>query len=78
MNRQDRDAHFHLAGWILFLGCAFLFLYIAIREGDLVFVLASLVFLAGCIAFLIPLLFPGPERKKVTGRDGDDTQAENG
>ncbi len=56
MNHQDKDAPFHLVGWVLFLVCAFLFLYVAIRDGDLVLALASLVFLAGCIAFLIPLL----------------------
>ena len=56
MNHQVKDALFHLVGWVLFLVCAFLFLYVAIRDGDLVLALASLVFLAGCIAFLIPLL----------------------
>ena len=56
MNHQDKDALFHLAGWVLFLICAFLFLYVAIRDRDLILALASLVFLAGCIAFLIPLL----------------------
>ena len=38
--------------------CALLFLYVAVREHDLVLALASLVFLCGCVAFLIPLLFP--------------------
>jgi predicted membrane channel-forming protein YqfA (hemolysin III family) len=56
MNHQDNDALFHLVGWVLFLVCAFLFLYVAIRDGDVVLALASLVFLVGCIAFLIPLL----------------------
>jgi hypothetical protein len=56
MNHQEKDALFHLAGWVLFLICAFLFLYVAIRDRDLILALASLVFLAGCIAFLIPLL----------------------
>ena len=56
MNHQDKEALFHIVGWVLFVVCAFLFLYIAIRDGDLVLALASFVFLAGCIAFLIPLL----------------------
>jgi hypothetical protein len=58
VNRQDRDAPFHLAGWILFLVCAFLFLYVAIRDSDFVLAFTSLVFLAGCVAFLVPLIFP--------------------
>jgi hypothetical protein len=56
MNHQDKDVLFHLVGWILFLACAFLFLYVAMRDGDLVLALASLLFLAGCVAFLVPLL----------------------
>lgn len=56
MNHQDKDILFHLVGWILFLACAFLFLYVAMRDGDLVLALASLLFLAGCVVFLIPLL----------------------
>ena len=56
MNHQDKDAPYHLLGWVLFLVCAFLFLYVAIRDSDVVLALASLVFLAGCVAFLIPLL----------------------
>jgi predicted membrane channel-forming protein YqfA (hemolysin III family) len=56
MNHEDRDVLFHLVGWILFLACAFLFLYVAMRDGDLVLALASLLFLAGCVVFLIPLL----------------------
>ena len=56
MNHEDRDTPFHLVGWVLFLVCAFLFLYVAIRDSDFVLGLASLLFLAGCVAFLVPLL----------------------
>ena len=56
MNHHDKDVPFHLAGWVLFVICAFLFLYVAVRDSDLLMGLASLVFLAGCIAFLIPLI----------------------
>jgi hypothetical protein len=66
MNHQDKYASFHLTGWILFLICAFLFLYVAVRDSDLILALASLVFLAGCVAFLIPLLFPAAAGKNVT------------
>jgi len=77
MNHQDKDVLFHLVGWILFLACAFLFLYVAMRDGDFALVLASLLFLAGCVAFLIPLLFRGPWNKKVTEHDQDKPSVEN-
>jgi len=77
MSHQDKDAGFHLAGWILFLVCAFLFLYVAIRDSDVVLALASLVFLAGCVAFLIPLLFRGSGSEKVTEHDQDKPSVEN-
>jgi len=70
MNHQDKDAPFHMAGWVLFLVCAFLFLYVAIRDSDLVLALASLVFLAGCIAFLIPLLKKDRKVTKLPSGDG--------
>ena len=72
MNHQDKEAPFHLAGWVLFLLCAFLFLYVAVREHDVILALASLVFLAGCIAFLIPLVFP------VTADKGDTMEKQGG
>jgi len=71
MNHQDKDALYHLVGWVLFLVCAFLFLYVAIRDGDLVLALASLVFLAGCIAFLIPLLKKDRKRTDLPQAGGD-------
>ena len=75
MNHQNKDAPFHLAGWILFLVCAFLFLYVAVRDSDVILALASLVFLAGCIAFLIPLL---SKDRKGGGLPPGDEPAESG
>ena len=72
MNDQDKHTRYQLVGWVLFVVCALLFLYVAVRDGDLLMSLASLVFLAGCIAFLIPLLFPGAAGKggAMNERDG--------
>jgi hypothetical protein len=78
MNHQDKDTPFHLAGWVLFLLCAFLFLYVAVRDGDIILAIASLVFLGGCVTFLIPLLFRGRWKEKVTGHDQDKPPVENG
>ena len=75
MNNQDKDAPYHLAGWVLFLICAFLFLYVSIRDSDLILALASLVFLGGCVAFLIPLLFPATAGRKDRSKESRDPSA---
>ena len=72
MNHQDKEAPYHLAGWVLFLACSFFFLYVALRDSDIVLVFASLLFLAGCVAFLIPLLFPAAARKDDMLDEKDD------
>jgi len=76
MNDKDKDAGFHLAGWALFLLCAIVFLYAAVRDGDVILILASLLFLGGCIAFLIPLLFPAASIRQVGSREKDGSRAE--
>ena len=74
---RESDAVFHIAGWILFILCAALFLFSALRDGDGVLALASLIFLAACILFLVPLLRPrgvGPEEaRKDEGGSGTGT-----
>lgn len=42
-----------LWGWMLFLLCSLLFLAAAIRDGDLLIGVASLVFLVACVLFLL-------------------------
>jgi hypothetical protein len=76
MNHQNKEAPFHLVGWILFLACAFLFLYVAVRDSDVILALASLVFLAGCIAFLIPLLMKDRKRAGLSSGDGPPDSVE--
>ena len=71
MNRHDKDVFFHLAGWILFLICAFLFLFVAVRDHDVTLALASLLFLGGCVVFLVPLLFHRSENDKAQ-ESGED------
>ncbi len=69
MNHHTKDAPFHIAGWILFLICAFLFLYVAVRDSDVILALASLLFLAGCVLFLIPLLKKDRKGTKLPSGD---------
>jgi predicted membrane channel-forming protein YqfA (hemolysin III family) len=51
-----RDAILHLIGWLLFLSCAALFLVSGIRSGDALVLVGSLIFLAACLVFIVPLI----------------------
>ena len=73
MPGRKRETRYHFAGWILFLLCAALFLFSALRDGDGVLALASLVFFLGCVLFLIPLVFPHAKTGRV-GKGGEESQ----
>jgi hypothetical protein len=45
-----------LTGWILFVLSAIGFIVSGLRAGDLPSVLGGVLFLAGCLVFIIPLL----------------------
>ena len=50
------EKRFHLAGWLLFLVCAVFFIAQNLLHSDLMGLIGSIVFLLGCIAFLVPLI----------------------
>jgi predicted membrane channel-forming protein YqfA (hemolysin III family) len=54
-NTRKAETRFHLLGWLLFLVCAILFIIESVMARSTVGLVASVLFLAGCIAFLIPL-----------------------
>lgn len=41
-----------VAGWLLFLACAVLFLAMGVRDGDWLLIAGSALFLVGCVLFL--------------------------
>ena len=49
------EKRFHLAGWLLFLVCAIFFIAQSLTDNNLLGLSGSIVFFAGCVAFLIPL-----------------------
>jgi hypothetical protein len=49
----------HRSGWLLFLASAVLFTWSGARAGDWLVVVASVVFGAACVLFLIPDGDPG-------------------
>ena len=55
---RDRNDIFHIWGWILFILCAVFFIASGVRNGDMLSVIASLIFLIACFVFLIPLVRP--------------------
>ncbi|MFC2020273.1 cytochrome oxidase subunit III [Chloroflexota bacterium] len=54
---------FNLAGWILFVVCAGFFIISAIKAGDIWYLIGSVIFLSGCILFIIPLVIRSSETK---------------
>ena len=54
-NSRNSELKYHLAGWVLFLFCAVLFIAASIRNHDALSLAASILFLIGCVVFLVPL-----------------------
>jgi hypothetical protein len=52
--KQARESRFQLFGWALFLGCSILFIVDSVVSGSPWGIAGSVVFLLGCIIFLIP------------------------
>jgi predicted membrane channel-forming protein YqfA (hemolysin III family) len=55
----ERGRKFHLWGWILFVICAGFFIAQSIRDSDGLGLAASIIFLAGCLVFIYPLVRGG-------------------
>ena len=55
-DRFKQEVKYHLAGWVVFIICAVLFIASSLKSGDILMLVASVVFLAACIIFLIPLI----------------------
>jgi len=53
---KSNDAGYQLAGWVLFVLSAILFIVSSARHGDAPALLGSTIFLLACIVFLVPLL----------------------
>lgn len=51
----NRERKFHLWGWLLFIACAGFFIAASIRANDMLGLAGSIIFLVGCVAFIIPL-----------------------
>jgi predicted membrane channel-forming protein YqfA (hemolysin III family) len=54
-NQMRDDINYQIAGWILFIICAILFLASSLKSHDTLAFIGSLAFLIACIVFLIPI-----------------------
>lgn len=65
--RAYQELRLQLAGWILFIVCAFFFMAAGFRHHDVLTILGSAVFLFACFLFLIPLV------RKMRSQAGGDS-----
>ncbi|SLN35687.1 hypothetical protein ROA7450_01675 [Roseovarius albus] len=54
---------FNFAGWVLFTLSAIGFLWTTLKAGDVIGVVASLLFLIACLVFIIPVWATRPGKK---------------
>ncbi|MBW2963260.1 cytochrome oxidase subunit III [Candidatus Woesearchaeota archaeon] len=47
---------FEMAGWVLFIICAILFIISGFRSYDSLLIIGSFIFLFACFVFLVPLV----------------------
>ena len=55
-DEKNKDLITQLWGWVLFLICSILFILSGVRARDVVTIVASVIFLLGCVVFVIPLI----------------------
>jgi len=55
-SQETRERRFNLWGWLLFVVCAGFFIASSLRSGDKIALAASVIFLFGCLVFIVPLV----------------------
>ena len=55
-DRMNRESKFNLWGWLIFLMCAGFFIASAAINGDIFYLIGSIVFLFACLIFILPIL----------------------
>ncbi|NQU04172.1 MAG: hypothetical protein HQ589_08500 [Syntrophaceae bacterium] len=58
-----REVRYQLWGWILFMVCAVFFIAAGIKNRDVLTLVGSIVFLAACVVFLIPVVQKSKQKK---------------
>ena len=55
--KLERERRFQLFGWMIFVVCSILFIVSGVATGSPWGVAGSIVFLMGCVIFLIPFIW---------------------
>ncbi len=55
-NGMSRERKFNLWGWLLFIVCAIFFIASAAVNGDMLYLVGSIVLLLACLIFIFPLV----------------------
>jgi len=55
--KLERERRFQFYGWLLFVGCSLVFIADNVGAGSPLGIAGSVLFLLGCIVFLIPLVW---------------------
>ncbi|MFC2026787.1 hypothetical protein ACFLUX_02300 [Chloroflexota bacterium] len=63
IDQRNRERKFQLSGWILFIVCAGFFIASAIKADDILVLAGSIIFLGGCVVFIIPMVIKGKQDK---------------
>jgi hypothetical protein len=61
IDKRNREKRFQLSGWILFIVCAGFFIASAINTDDILVLTGSIIFLGGCVVFIIPMVIKGKQ-----------------
>jgi hypothetical protein len=61
IDNRNRERKFQLSGWILFIVCAGFFMASAINTDDILVLVGSIIFLSGCVVFIIPMVIKGKQ-----------------
>ncbi len=60
--REKTAWRWSFAGWLLFVASAIFFVVASARSGDIISLIASMLFLVACIAFMVPAWVKRPRR----------------
>ena len=63
-DHTKHEVKFQLWGWVLFILCAGFFIASSIKNKDIFSLVASFIFLAACVIFIIPLLAKQDTKKE--------------
>jgi hypothetical protein len=61
IDNRNRERKFQLSGWILFIVCAGFLMASAINTDDILVLVGSIIFLSGCVVFIIPMVIKGKQ-----------------